>query len=77
MNAATLFHPISTLPQHAEPPRHAPRTSLMGAAGLALFLGVLAGSFLYDLARSPAGAAARSASAESRPGALARAHPVP
>jgi len=51
MNATTLMHPLTTLAASAEPPRRGPRTSLMGAVVLALAWGLLAGSFLFDVAR--------------------------
>jgi hypothetical protein len=58
MTAATLIHPLATLlrPRPAQArrdvsPRRGPRTHLRGALVLALVYGLLAGTFLYDLAR--------------------------
>lgn len=51
MNTATLMHPMTSLARRAEPPRRVPRTGLRGALVLALLFAVLAGSFLYDVAR--------------------------
>jgi predicted Co/Zn/Cd cation transporter (cation efflux family) len=53
MNATTLTHPMTTLAARTAPPRRTLRTSLLGAVVLALAWGLLAGSFLFDVARPP------------------------
>jgi hypothetical protein len=76
MYGATLMHPLTTLAESAEPPRRGPRTSLVGAVFLTLAWSLLAGSFLFDVARQPRGAGASEGPAASGPGALASARPA-
>jgi hypothetical protein len=56
MNATTLMHPMTTpaaRAARAATPRRTLRTSLLGAVVLALAWGLLAASFLFDVARPP------------------------
>jgi hypothetical protein len=75
MYGAIVMHPLMTLAQSAEPPRRGPRTSLRGALFLTLAWSLLAGSFLFDVARQPGGAGRWEAPAASAP-ALASERPA-
>lgn len=77
MNGATLIHLMTSLAPRAERPRRGPRTNLRGGVVLMLVWAVLAGTFLYDIARRPPGAGARESAATTLPGALALTWPSP
>ncbi len=76
MNVATPIRPTTSPTGRGGQPRLGPRTNLWGGVVLMLAWSVVAGMFLFDIARPPRGAKARESNTTSQAGSLALSSPV-